>query len=154
MKSLVACLFLLLIGSLPAWTQIPDAQRQAQYNLDKGVAISGYDPVSYFDGKAREGRTSFTQTYKGVTYRFANAANADRFRKNPTAYEPAYGGWCAYAMGATGEKVAVDPETYKIADGHLYLFYNRLFNNTLPKWNNDEKTLARKADANWMKFYH
>ncbi len=148
--------FLLLcigISLFPVRAQSSDGQRQAQFNLTKGLAISGYDPVSYFDGKPREGRADITVLHKGVTYRFASTANADRFKKNPTAYEPAYGGWCAYAMGATGEKVDVDPETYKIANGHLYLFYNRLFNNTLPKWNKDERNLARQADANWTKFY-
>jgi len=154
MKSLFAFFILLFIGILPSLAQSSDAQRLAQYNLDKGLAIEGYDPVSYFDGKPQKGRSNVAVTYKGVTYRFANAANADRFKKNPAAYEPAYGGWCAYAMGAAGEKVEVDPETYKISDGHLYLFYNKFLNNTLPKWNKDEKSLMHKADASWMKFYH
>ncbi|AQG78302.1 YHS domain-containing (seleno)protein [Spirosoma montaniterrae] len=149
--------FLLLlcigIGLSSARAQSPNAQRQTQFNLAKNLAISGYDPVSYFDGKPREGRADMAVTYKGVTYHFANAANANRFKKSPATYEPAYGGWCAYAMGATGEKVDIDPETYKITNGRLYLFYNRLFNNTLPKWNKDETNLARQADANWLKFY-
>jgi hypothetical protein len=56
-------------------------------------------------------------------------------------------------MGATGEKVEVDPETFKILDGKLYLFYNKYFNNTLKSWNKDEATLKTKADASWAKFY-
>jgi hypothetical protein len=76
-------------------------------------------------------------------------ANRDAFIKNPAAYEPQYGGWCAYAMGASGEKVEIDPETFKVADNKLYLFYNAYFNNTLPKWNKDEKNLKSKADQNW-----
>jgi hypothetical protein len=60
--------------------------------------------------------------------------------------EPAYGGWCAYAMGSTGEKVSVDPKTFKIVNGRLNLFYNRFFNNTLDDWNKDEVNLKKKAD--------
>lgn len=54
-------------------------------------------------------------------------------------------------MGSTGEKVEVDPETYKIIAGKLYLYYNHLFNNTLKTWNKNEKELKNKADANWQK---
>lgn len=54
-------------------------------------------------------------------------------------------------MGDSGEKVNIDPETYEIRDGHLYLFYHTLFNNTLPKWQKDEPNLQRKADQNWKK---
>jgi hypothetical protein len=87
--------------------------------------------------------------YKDITYQFATAANQAKFKTNPDKYEPAYGGWCAYAMGDSGEKVRVDPETYKITDGRLYLFYNFWGNNTLQDWNNDEKKLKQAADHNW-----
>jgi hypothetical protein len=54
-------------------------------------------------------------------------------------------------MGSTGEKVEVDPETFKIVNGKLYLFYNRYLNNTLTKWNKDERNLQTKADQNWTR---
>ena len=76
------------------------------------------------------------------------------FKKNPAQYEPQYGGWCAYAMGNDGSKVEVDPETFKILNAKLYLFYNKYFTNTLKSWNKDEGRLMKSADANWMKFYH
>ena len=120
-------------------------------NLSNGLAIEGYDPVSYFHGGPQKGSTALTVVQNGVTYRFANAANMNAFKQNPTMYMPMYGGWCAYAMGAKGEKVEVDPETYKIVGGHLYLFYNKYFNNTLKSWNKDEAGLKSKADANWQK---
>ena len=56
-------------------------------------------------------------------------------------------------MGASGEKVDIDPETFKLLNGKLYLFYNRFFNNTLKLWNKDEKNLNAKADANWHKLF-
>jgi YHS domain-containing protein len=128
--------------------------RVKQFNLEKsGLALQGYDPVSYYLGKPQKGTTSFSYTYNGVSYKFANEKNMNIFKASPAKFEPAYGGWCAYAMGATGEKVEVDPETFKIVNGKLYLFYNAIFTNTLPKWNKDEKNLNKNADVNWLKLY-
>ena len=127
-------------------------QRTTNFNIEKsGLAIKGYDPISYFLGKPQKGSSLFLYKYNGVNYQFSNSKNLQLFKSSPEKFEPAYGGWCAYAMGATGEKVEIDPETYKIINGKLYLFYNSFFNNTLPKWNNDEKNLNKKADTNWIK---
>jgi len=128
--------------------------RTHQFNLEDGVAIEGYDPVSYFtQKKAVKGKKDLAYKYEGVTYYFSSPSNKDMFIKDPKAYEPQYGGWCAYAMGASGEKVEVDPETFKILDGKLYLFYNAFFNNTLPKWNKEETSLKTKADSNWKAIF-
>ncbi len=142
MKS-VALLFFLLVG-LTCAAQKPDQ------NLKDGLAIQGYDPVSYFKGKPVEGKKEFSKEYKGATYQFTTAQNRDEFTKKPEKYAPQYGGWCAYAM-ADGDKVSIDPETYKIIDGKLYLFYHTLLTNTLKKWNEDENNLHQKADAAWQK---
>ncbi|WP_162126372.1 YHS domain-containing (seleno)protein [Flavobacterium phycosphaerae] len=145
--------FLLLVTlmSVAGFTQNA-TKRTTQFNLEKGVALQGYDPVAYFtQKKAVKGKSSITSTYEGVTYYFTSQADKDLFLKNPASYEPQYGGWCSYAMGSTGEKVEVDPETFKIVDGKLNLFYNAFFNNTLKSWNKDEAGLKKKADANWRK---
>lgn len=131
-----------------------DAKRISQYNLENKMAILGYDPVGYFaQGKAIKGKKEILTSYQGVTYKFSSAENKEMFLKNPSKYEPQYGGWCAYAMGSAGEKVEINPETFKIIDGKLYLFYNAYFNNTLKSWNKDEVNLKVKADNNWKKFY-
>ena len=128
------------------------AKRTSEFNLEKKVAIQGYDPVSYFtQKKAVKGKSSIATTYEGITYNFSSQANKDTFLKNPVNYEPQYGGWCAYAMGASGEKVEIDPDTFKIVDNKLYLFYNAFFNNTLKTWNKDENNLKKKADSSWKK---
>ncbi len=149
----VSISILLLLGSIATFAQT-DALRQKHYNLDDGLAIEGYDPVSYFDGKLAEGKSNLTYSYKGVIYRFSNQGNLAKFKSAPEKYEPAYGGWCAYAMGENGEKVKVDPETYKIVDGKLYLFYNFWANNTLEKWNKNEPKLKEAGDRNWSKIVH
>ncbi len=125
------------------------------YNLQNGVAIDGYDPVAYFTmNKAVKGSKDFAVAYEGVVYYFTSEADKELFKKNSAHYIPSYGGWCAYAMGKDGSRVEVDPETFKIIDGRLFLFYNKFFNNTLKSWNKDEISLHKNADANWTKFYH
>lgn len=148
MKLFTIALVVILTFSISA-----NGQRTAHFNLAKnGLAIEGFDPVAYFSqNKAVEGKKEFAVSYQGVIYYFSSAENKQAFSKNPSAYEPQYGGWCAYAMGSTGEKVEVDPETFKVKDGKLYLFYNKYFNNTLKSWNKDEPNLHAKADANWAK---
>ncbi len=124
--------------------------RTKHFNLGQnGLAIEGYDPVSYFEGKPAEGSAKHSIRHQGVLYYFTTAAHLEAFKKDPARYEPQYGGWCAFAMGDYGEKVSVDPETYKILDGKLYLFYNAFFTNTLPKWNNNEQNLKKAGDINW-----
>ena len=127
-------------------------QRQQNFNLDNKLALQGYDPVSYFlQKKPLRGKKELAAQFEGITYYFANPSNKEAFVKNPQNYEPQYGGWCAYAMGSNGEKVEIDPETYKILDGKLYVFYNAYFNNTLKSWNKDEVRLKKQADKNWQK---
>ena len=131
------------------------ALRAKEFNLEKSVAIQGYDPVAYFlQAKAVKGNKQFAALADGVTYYFSSAANKDLFVKEYKKYEPQYGGWCAYAMGANNEKVAIDPETFKIVNGKLYLFYHSWVNNTLSKWNKNETNLKTKADKNWMSIFH
>ena len=155
MKKIFATTLLLVVGfttlNLFAQTEL----RKKHFNTGKsGVAIQGYDPVAYFESsKAIEGKQSFNLLVDGITYYFSSTQNKELFRANPAKYEPQYGGWCAYAMGATNEKVEIDPATFKILNGKLYLFYHTWVNNTFTKWNKDEASLKAKADNNWSKIY-
>ena len=148
MKTILIALLTLL--SIQGFSQSEDI-RKKHYNIKKSIALEGYDPVSYFDGKPIEGSSKITFTYKGLIYLFSTPANQTRFKSAPEKYEPAYGGWCAYAMGESGEKVKIDPETYKILDGKLYLFYNFWGNNTLDDWNKAERKLRDAGNQNWSK---
>lgn len=150
MKKFLILLSAFIFSVLIAHSQGP--VRKQQFNLEKGLAIQGYDPVAYFtQHKAVKGDKKFAASADGVLYYFSSAGNKELFLKDYKKYEPQYGGWCAYAMGATNEKVEIDPETFKILDGKLYLFYHSWTNNTLPKWNKDENHLKTNADKNWQK---
>lgn len=149
----IILLFLIAAFSLGS-AHAQNNQRKKHFNTDKSaLALSGYDPVAYFTlKKAVEGKKEISYSVDGITYYFASVQNRDLFKVNPAKYEPQFGGWCAYAMGENGDKVTVDPETFKVLNGKLYLFYNKYFNNTLKDWNKNEAQLKQKADQNWTKF--
>lgn len=156
MKARVFIAAMMSIASLSAMAQDAATIRKKQFNLNnENVAIKGYDPVAYFKvNEAVKGTKELAVYHQGVVYYFLSGENKEEFKKNPSKYEPEYGGWCAYAMGAKGDKVNIDPETFKIINGKLFLFYNRNFNNTLKSWNKDEPGLKIKADANWKNIFH
>jgi YHS domain-containing protein len=147
MKTSMLCLLTICCFAVSA-----QEVRVKNFNLDGDLALQGYDPVSYFDGRAEEGKRQISYKHLGVTYYFKDSENRRKFMQTPEKYEPAYGGWCAYAMGETGEKVKVDPETFKIINGKIYLFYNFWTNNTLEDWNKDEQKLRAAADNHWKKY--
>lgn len=141
------CIFLFFLVT----STIISAQ-DIDYNTKKGFVAEGYDVVSYFNNKAEKGDKNFTTTYDGVKFKFSSKGNLAIFNKSPKKYVPAYGGYCAYAIGAKGEKVSIDPETFEIRDGKLYLFYNSWGTNTLELWEKEGAELLRdKADKNWKK---
>jgi YHS domain-containing protein len=154
MKSFLS-FFLLFSFTILSAQNSSNALNIKHFNLNKKVALDGYDAVSYFAGsKPVKGKSSIQASSGGVVYYFTTAKNKELFLQSPDKYLPQYGGWCAYAMGENGEKVEVNPETFKIVNGKLYLFYNAFFNNTLTDWNKNEAGLKTKADKNWKSIYH
>jgi YHS domain-containing protein len=141
MKNVITVLFLLISATFFA----------QEYNLKKGYVAEGYDVVSYFSNKAEEGNKKFTTEFDGVKFKFVTAENLATFKKSPKKYLPAYGGYCAYAIGAKSEKVSIDPKTFEIRDGKLYLFYNSWGTNTLELWEEEgAEELKKKADIKWL----
>lgn len=139
-----------LLILLIAFVTTSSIAQQTDYNLKKGYAAEGYDVTAYFNNKALEGSKKFTTTYDGVKFKFVSQANLDTFKKTPEKFIPQYGGYCAYAIADKGKKISVDPETFEIRDGKLYLFYNSWGTNTLEKWNEEgAETLRKKADIEW-----
>lgn len=128
-------------------------RERPEHNLDaSGIALNGYDPVSYFPeggGRPRQGDAGITAEHEGRRYRFVSIENRDRFVADPARYEPEYGGWCAYAV-ANGYKFEVDPESYIVADDRLLLFYRGMLGDALAEFEKEgvDQGVAR-ADANW-----
>ena len=123
-----------------------------EYNLKKGYVAEGYDVVSYFSNTAEKGDTAYTATFEGVKFKFVSKQNLEIFKSTPEKYRPAYGGFCAYAVGAKAERVSINPETFEIRAGKLYLFYNAWGTNTFKMWQEEgAEQLKEKADKNWVK---
>jgi YHS domain-containing protein len=117
-----------------------------EYFERNGIALDGYDPVAYFvEKKAVAGSSEFTVEHKGSVFRFASAANRDRFRATPDAYAPQYGGYCAYGTAA-GYKAKIDPAAWSVVDGKLYLNYDA---KVQAEWNKDRTGYIVKADHKW-----
>jgi YHS domain-containing protein len=134
-----------LLSLFVAGTALADSPI-APVNTEHGVAIKGYDPVSYFTtGKPMPGLAQFSTTYNGATYRFASAENRNRFLATPEKFLPQYGGYCAYAISLN--KIAdIDPDEWAIVNDNLYL-NNNFFSQTL--WSLDKTGNIVKGDHNW-----
>ena len=127
--------------------------QKTHYNTHKGFIAEGYDVVSYFvNKKPLKGNKKYQTTFDGVKFQFISEKNLQLFKINPKKYVPQYGGYCAYAIGLKSEKVDINPKTFEIRDGKLYLFYNAWGVNTLKMWKNEgAEKLKEKADKNWQK---
>lgn len=122
--------------------------QKAEVFSDRDGAIRGYDPVAYFaEGRPVKGKPEFTHQWKGATWRFASAANRDRFAQAPERYAPQYGGYCAFGV-AGGYAVKTEPDAWSVVEGKLYLNYDR---GVQRRWSEDIPGYVRKADANWPK---
>jgi YHS domain-containing protein len=138
MRAAAFVLFLILPG-------VALAQKPPVFS-DRDGAIRGYDPVAYFtEGKPVKGSREFTHLWNGAAWRFASAANRDRFAAAPEKYAPQYGGYCAYGV-AGGYAAKIEPDAWSVVDGKLYLNYDK---RVQASWKSDIPGYIRKADANW-----
>jgi YHS domain-containing protein len=111
-----------------------------------GIAIDGYDPVSYFtDAEPAQGLPDYEYDWGGVPWYFESAANRDVFMRNPEVYAPQYGGHCLMSL-SRGFLSDGQPRLYAIDGLKLYFFYSTA--------NRDAFLLSREeairqATANW-----
>ena len=124
-------------------------------NTDENkLANKGYDVVNYFTtNTAKRGSVEFSTTNNGATYYFVNAKNLELFKAKPSKYLPQFDGYCSFAVAKMNKKVPVNPETFRIDDGKLYLFYNDFWEgkpfNTIVPWLNNEAEMEKMASVNW-----
>ena len=152
MKKSTLTLLFFLLTTASLWSQNYDTST-TDLNLSKNkVAIYGYDLITYLtQEEPSEGSKEWQSNFNGARYYFINEANKLKFDANPNKFLPEFGGWCAYAVGAHSKKVEIDPESFTVEEGKLYLFYNGVFNDTREKWLNNHEALKSKAYSNWKK---
>jgi hypothetical protein len=148
-RRIVVCALPVAAGAtvLPAYVQKAQARAAEIYTgILSNTAVGGHDPVAYVtQGRPVPGARDITLTWKGASWRFANAGNRETFRADPERYAPAYGGYCAWAV-AQNYRAKGDPRHWKIVEGRLYLNYDAQVQAT---WEKDIPGFIRKADANW-----
>lgn len=113
-----------------------------------GVALEGYDPVSYFLGADPvPGSADHVYDWAGLPWYFASDANRDVFSRNPEIYAPQYGGHCLTSL-SRGYLSDGKPRLYAIRQAKLYLFYSVANREAFLASGDD---IVSKADANWAK---
>lgn len=116
------------------------------FNDKKGVALEGYDPVTYFnDGAPKKGDASIEATFNGALYHFVSQENRATFEKDPTKYAPAYGGFCGYAA-SVGKVRPANPLIWSIVDGQLIVQHTKGADEL---WKQDVAGNKAKADKYW-----
>ncbi len=128
---------------------ILDAEHNPAICAPDGIAIGGYDLVSYHqtDGPVR-GDVQWAVTHNELTYLFSTPQNQKAFQQDPEQYLPRYAGWCAISL-ALGQLTCPDYGNYQIENGQLLLFETTGFTNGRVVWNTDRKGNRKKADSNY-----
>ena len=113
---------------------------------EKGVALRGFDPISYFSGKGPVmGSDSNKFVFEGATYWFASAENLAKFKANPSQYAPKFGGFCAMGV-AKDKKIDSDPTAWRIVDGYLFVLQNK---DVQKNWQVDVSGNLKSATVAW-----
>ncbi len=140
---ILAAVFAIFIAPL---TPAQSANSRIYTGLVYGVAVGGYDPVSYFNkGGPKRGNKDISYSYNGATWRFASTKNRDRFVKNPKAYVPQFGGHCAWAA-SKGYFAKGSPKAWTINSGKLYLNYNKAVR---ANWSKNIPANIKAGNKNW-----
>lgn len=114
----------------------------------KGVALEGYDPVTYFsDAAPKKGDEKIEATFNGALYHFVSQEHRATFEKDPSKYAPAYGGFCGYAA-SIGKVRPANPLIWSIVDGQLVVQHTK---GAAELWAKDVTGNKSKADKYWPK---
>ncbi len=113
-----------------------------------GLAIGGFDPVSYFTETApAAGSADFEHVWRGVAWRFTSEGNLAAFIRDPEIYAPQFGGLAAIAL-SNGFRAAGNPRIWLVSQGRLYLFYSR---ENKKRWAEAAEGFRDRAAEEWGK---
>ncbi len=114
---------------------------------DKGVALSSYDPLSYFTSAPDPipGVKELSYEYKGSKFYFITGTHLHAFAGDPEHYAPQYGGFDAYGV-SQGRKVGAHPRIFAVVDGKLYLFSDT---ESRKNWKKDIPGNVARASEQW-----
>jgi len=149
MKTIKAILALTIVA-----ISMGSVSAQKVFTNKDNVANGGYDVVNYFTtNTAEKGSKEFSTDHNGATYYFSSESNLSAFKTAPNNYLPQYDGYCTFAVAKMNQKVPVNPETFRVDDGKLYLFYNDFWEgkpfNTIVPYLGNEAAMDKMAKENW-----
>ncbi len=115
-----------------------------------GLALNGYDPVSYTQGdKPVLGNPDFFTLWDGALWLFSKAANRDEFLRNPSRFSPQYGGFSSAEI-LDGGTNSGKPTIFSIINNKLYLFDSE---HHISEWKAKSSDFVEKADNRWLTIF-
>lgn len=144
----ISTLVILLGVSISSYYSFQYNQADRLYSSDDdGIALNGYDIVSYFaDNTATAGSPQFQVDAFGTRWYFDSLAHQQDFSRDGDLFLPEYGGYDPQAIAISAVTLKSNPEIWSIQDGRLYFFYTF---ETQRQWLDNYAENVIKADLNW-----
>jgi YHS domain-containing protein len=136
----VTVLSLIILRHFTACSQQPEVYSTS------GVAVNGYDVVSYFtELKPVKGSKEYSFKWKDAEWMFSSDKNLELFKSNPEKYAPQFGGYCAFGT-AEGHTAPTKPDAWTVVDDKLYLNYNT---DVMRMWREKKLEYIKQGNKNW-----
>jgi YHS domain-containing protein len=127
--------------------QLSGERMQKHYR--SGIAMQGFDPVSYFAGSTPlAGKPNHESVVDGVTWRFASEANQQAFLADHKSFWPEFEGYEGLAV-SRGQAVESNPVIFAVINGRIYFFRSTENRDIFM----GEPSLAAKAEEKWPEVY-
>ncbi len=111
-------------------------------------ALDGYSPVSLKEeGQWVAGRDEFTAEHDGLTYRFVDARERDRFERSPEQFAVQEGGRDVVLWDEVQKPLRGSTRFAAYYNGQLYLFYSR---ESRAQFKKNPARYARGRQAAWQ----
>ncbi len=114
-----------------------------------GIAIEGYDPVSFFTEKSAVKGKDFHFIWSGKKWLFTSQKHLDAFISDPEKYVPQYGGYCAFGI-SSGYKAKPKMDAFTIHEGRLYLNFA---NYVKERWLEKVAEKVQSGDQHWINIH-
>ncbi len=100
----------------------------APVQMSNQLGLEGWCPVEIHESTSpkpnwKKGQDEFSTVYDGITYRFANEGNQEKFLASPETFVPAMGGLCTVCAAASEPIYKYGKVNYTVRyNGRLFLF--------------------------------
>lgn len=135
-----------IILSITVLVHFTACTQQPEVYSSSGVAVNGYDVVSYFtELKPVKGSKDHSFQWKNTVWYFSSDKNLELFKSDPDKYAPQFGGYCAFGV-AEDHTAPTKPDAWTIVDDKLYLNYNI---DVRKMWREKQTEYIEQGNKNW-----